>query len=647
MTRASQNNTTNESPADTPGDEPQDTPRHVPAGMTNETGAPRARDPSDEETAAASHDAILARDTHEPAAYSVLSFLLRLRTRAARLFRLSDAHTMLVWSVIIGIVGALATAAFREGISLMQRLFAGTEGSFVEMARSLPWTTRIWLPAAGGLIAGVMLVLAQRKQDKKATTDYMEAVVIGDGVVPVQASLWRTVSSLFSISSGGSIGREGPMVQLAALCASLIGRVVHLDPPRLRLLVACGAAAGITSAYSAPIAGAFFVTEIVLGSIAMESFGPVVISSVVANITMREFAGYHAPYEMPAFPAITGPEVLLFVGLGLLCGAAAPQFLRLIDASKATFRRIRLPLPIRLAIGGLVVGIISVWTPEVWGNGYSVVNSILHSPWTWTALVAVLAFKIIATAATVGSGAIGGVFTPTLFVGAVLGALFGLGMHAILPHYTSPYFAYAMVGMGAFLAGATQAPLMAIMLIFEMTLSYQVVLPLMLSCVVAYFVARAIGNASMYDITLHRNREEQERMRLRSTQMRELIRPPQTVVQPTATVQDMTRVFLEYPVKYLYVTDETGSFLGVVALKDITSDLIERRDTSTRTAADYLQPHFGVLTPDMPLGVALQHFLAHQGERLPVIESVARPKLTGVVYKSSLLDAYFRMNPTR
>jgi len=204
-----------------------------------------------------------------------------------------------------------------------------------------------------------------------------------------------------------------------------------------------------------------------------------------------------------------------------------------------------------------------------------------------------------------------------------------------------------MVGMGAFLAGATQAPLMAILMIFEMTLSYQVVLPLMLSCVVAYFAARAIGKTSMYDITLHRNREEQERMRLRATQMRELIRPPQTVVQPDATVHDMTRVFLEYPVKYLYVTDASGSFLGVVALKDITSDLLDRRDTSAKTAADYLQPHFDVLTPDMPLGVALQHFMAFQGERLPVIESTARPTLAGVVYKTSLLDAYFRMNPAR
>ncbi|NVI08074.1 MULTISPECIES: ClcB-like voltage-gated chloride channel protein [Paraburkholderia] len=577
----------------------------------------------------------------------MLSFLLKLRTRAQRLFRLSDAHTMLVWSVVVGIAGAFATVAFRKGIELLQLAITGHSGSFVETARSLPWTVRIWVPAAGGLVAGVFLLIAQRHADRHPHSDYMEAVAIGDGAVPVRLSLWRSVSSLFTIASGGSIGREGPMVQLAALASSLIGRWVHFDPPRLRLLVACGAAAGITSAYSAPIAGAFFVTEIVLGSIAMESFGPVVVAAVVANITMREFAGYKPPYEMPEFPTVTGPEVLLFVALGALCGAAAPQFLRLLDASKQAFRKLPVALPVRLGIGGFVVGIISVAEPEVWGNGYSVVNSILHSPWTWSALVLVLVCKLAATAATAGSGAVGGVFTPTLFVGAAVGSLFGQGMHALWPHATSAAYAYAMVGMGAFLAGATQAPLMAILMIFEMTLSYQVVLPLMVSCVVAYFIARAIGKTSMYEITLRRNREEQERTRLRATQMRELIRPAQTVVPPNATVHDMTRVFLEYPVKYLYVANDSGAFLGVVALKDITSDLLDRTDTSMKTAADYLQPHFDVLTPDMSLAVALQHFMAFQGERLPVIESTARPLLAGVVYKTSLLDAYFRMNPSR
>ncbi len=581
----------------------------------------------------------------------VLSFLLKLRTRLRDVFRLSDAHTMLIWSVIVGVAGALATIVFREGIAFLQRVFSGRDGSFVEIARSLPWTTRIWLPAAGGFIAGCVLLIAKRTGKSSSNgpihTDYVEAVAIGDGVMPVAKSIWRSVASLFTIASGGSIGREGPMVQLAALAASLIGRWVHFDPPRLRLLVACGAAAGITSAYNAPIAGAFFVTEIVLGALVMDSFGPIVVSSVVANIVMREFAGYRPPYEMPVFPPVTGVEVLLFVVLGLLCGALAPRFLTLLDTSKAGFSRLPLPLPLKLALGGLVVGVLSVWYPEVWGNGYSVVNSVLHSPWTWTALAMVLLFKLVATAATVGSGAVGGVFTPTLFVGAVLGALFGLAMHGIWPNGTSPYFAYAMVGMGAFLAGATQAPLMAILMIFEMTLSYQVMLPLMVSCVVAYFVARTTGTASMYDITIKRHRDEEARLRLRATQMRELIRPADTVVTLSATVHDMTRVFLEYPVKYLYVTDEANRFVGAVALKDITSDLLEKRETEHKSAADYVQASFDVLTPDMPLAEALQHFMAFQGERLPVIESRKQPTLAGVVYKTSLLDAYQRLNPER
>jgi chloride channel protein, CIC family len=471
-------------------------------------------------------------------------------------------------------------------------------------------------------------------------------VAIGDGVMPVGTSLWRSASSLFTIASGGSIGREGPMVQLAALAASLIGRWVHFDPQRLRLLVACGAAAGITSAYNAPIAGAFFVTEIVLGAIVMESFGPIVVASVVANITMREFAGYKPPYEMPVFPTVTGLEVVLFVVLGLLCGAIAPRFLGLLAASKKRFATLPLPLPIRLALGGLIVGVISIWWPEVWGNGYEVVNSLLHEPWTWTALLTVLLMKIVATAATAGSGAVGGIFTPTLFVGAVLGCLYGIAVHAIWPDSTSAPFAYAMVGMGAFLAAATHAPLMAILMIFEMTLSYQVMLPLMLACVIAYYIARTSEQTSMYEVTLRRTREEKERVRLAATQMRELVKPADTVVTLTANVKEMTRVFLEYPVKYLYVVDEAEHFRGVVALKDITSDLLDEKGTEAKTAADYLQPQFDVLTPDMSLGEALQHFLAFQGERLPVIEQKSQPLLLGVVYKTSLLDAYFRLNPT-
>jgi len=575
---------------------------------------------------------------------SLRTTLLKARFRLQNLIRMSEAHAMLLWAAIIGFVGALATIVFREGIAALQFLLTGHSGSLVEIATGLPWHMRVLIPTCGGLVAGLFLIWAKR-MPSGAASDYMEAVAIGDGHIPVRHSLLRSLSSLFSVASGGSIGREGPMVQLAALCASLVGRFVHFPASRLRLLVACGAAAGITSAYNAPIAGAFFVTEIVLGALVMESFGPIVVASVVANITMRELPGYKPAYEMPYFPEVAGVEILLFVLLGILAGLLAPQFLRVLDMSKVLWQKIRLPLPLRLALGGLLVGLMSVQVPQVWGNGYSVVNSLLHTNWLWTTVMLVLVYKIVATALTVGSGAVGGIFTPTLFVGAAIGFLFGDVGHTLWPHVISPPFAYAMVGMGAFLAAATNAPIMAVLMIFEMTLSYQVVLPLLLSCVVAYAIARGLDGKSMYEITLKRHRDAAERIRLRGTHMNELIKPAETVLQMDAPLTEVTRLFLKYPVKYIYITDADNRYLGVVALQDVTSLLLDKNDIAVKRAGDFIRTHFlHEVTPDMSLGEALQLFLDHQGERLPVIASVEDPRLLGVVFKTSLLDAYFRLD---
>jgi chloride channel protein, CIC family len=558
--------------------------------------------------------------------------------------RIQPAHAMLLWAALAGLVGALATIAFRDGLAAMQYLLVGRSGSFVEMAAALPWYLRVALPCAGGLAAGALLVLARRWQDD-TPPDYMEAIAGGSGEVPVTQTMLRSASSLCTIASGGSIGREGSMVQLAALGASLLGRLARFDAARLRLLVACGAAAGITSAYNAPIASAFFVSEIVLGALMMESLGPIMIASVVANITMRRLPGYKPTYEMPAFPDVASLEVPLFVALGILAGLAAPQFLRLLAFARRRFSRSGLPLPLRLGLGGLGVGVVSVWVPEVWGNGYSVVNSLLHTPWVWTAVLAILAFKVLATLFTAGSGAVGGIFTPTLFVGAALGYLFGLGVHALWPSLASAAPAYAIVGMGAFLAAATGAPLMAILMMFEMTLSYQVMLPLMLACVLAWFVARGVGGPSMYEITVRRQREEQERQRLRSTQMRELIRPAETVLPLDAPLDAMSAMFRAYPVKYLYVVDAGQRYQGVVALRDLAAVVPDEAAPRARTAADLVQREvLPLITPEMALDEAFQQFLAHHGERLPVVRSVDDPLLLGVVYKTALLDAYARLN---
>jgi CIC family chloride channel protein len=553
---------------------------------------------------------------------------------------------MLLWAGLIGFVGALATIAFRDGLAAVQFLLVGHKISLVEMAETLPWQMRIILPCAGGVIAGAFLIAAKHYASGPSA-EYMEAITAGTGRISVRQTLLRSLSSLCTIASGGSIGREGSMVQLAAMCSSVIGRITKFEPGRLRLLVACGAAAGITSAYNAPIASAFFVTEIVLGTIVTDSLGPIMIASVVANITMREFPGYKPTYEMPVFPAVSNAEVVLFVILGVIAGLAAPQFLRLLDFAKQLFKKSRLPVPLRLGLGGLLVGVLSVWVPQVWGNGYSVVNSLLHEPWLWQTVLVVLVFKIIATAFTSGSGAVGGTFTPTLFVGAAIGSLFGHAMHGMWPAATSAPFAYAIVGMGAFLAAATHAPLMAILMIFEMTLSYQVMLPLMLACVVAYFIARSATVMSMYEVRTKRSLDEEARLRLRSTLMRDLIKPAETVVHMNATLNDMAAMFRKHPVKYLYVIDDAQHYQGVVALQDLTSEIMDDHAAASKQAKDLLRHDFlPVITPEMHLDEALQCFLQHQGERLPAVNSIDDPALLGVVFKTALLKAYFHLNQT-
>ena len=628
------------------------------------------------------------------------STLLTARSALLRVFRISDWQITLLWSVAAGLLGAAATECFRLLLLWLDTAVFGPHTGMVDIARHLPWYLRIVAPAIGGLAAGGLLVLARRVTVQKATSDYMEAIVVGDGRIPVAQTLIRSGSSLLSIASGGSIGREGSMVQLSALAASVMGRWLHFPAERLRLLVACGAAAGITSAYNAPIAGAFFVAEIVLGTIAMESVGPIMVASVVANIAMRSFPGYRPAYEMPAFDDIYGAEVLLFALMGVLIGGAAAVFLRGLAAGRRQFSKLPLALPLRLALGGLIVGLISVAVPEVWGNGYSVVNGVLHNPGPWWILLALLVAKVVATFATAGSGAVGGVFTPALFVGCLVGSLFGHAAQALWPAATSASSAYAIVGMGAFLAAATQAPLMAVLMIFEMTLSYEVMLPLMSASVVAYFVARSIQGGSMYEITVHRRQAHDERTRLRGLQMRELIEPAHTVVRPDADLATMSRLFLQYPVKYLYVTDAGERFLGVVPLKALSAameaeqrsadpnadagkgadaapgaDPLSRGDgggfSASNTplaldekthqaidsgavkaprkqphqrAADLLSDELRPLPADMELGQALQRFLEHRGERLPVIESAANPVLLGVVAKSALLATYVRLS---
>ena len=284
-------------------------------------------------------------------------------------------------------------------------------------------------------------------------------------------------------------------MQLSAMFASALGRIMRVSSPRLRLLVACGAAAGIASAYNAPVSGALFVAEVVMGTMSMGVFGPLVCSSVVATLTIRQFVGADPLYSITHFVLSSPAETFVMLGLGCVCGLLSPLYMLALRGAESWFSLLRGPVFVRLASGGLIVGVLAVWYPQVCGNGYSSVNAVLHGMWPWQELATILILKIVATSATFGSGAVGGVFTPTLFIGSSIGFLFGAFVQAVSRLPGIQPSAFALIGMGAFLAATTRAPIMAIMLIFELTLDYEVILPLMLACVVAYYTGTQLQDA--------------------------------------------------------------------------------------------------------------------------------------------------------
>ncbi|MFT4177608.1 MAG: ClcB-like voltage-gated chloride channel protein [Luteolibacter sp.] len=545
----------------------------------------------------------------------------------------SDLRNPLIWAAVVGFFGAWISIGFKEATDWAHALYAGSHAGYIESFMALAWWQRLLVPALGGLLAGLTLHLSKRFSRQANSTDYMEAVVVGDGNLGVKSSLVKSTSAWLSASSGASIGREGPLVLLAALGASIFGRVLKFPLARKRLIVACGAAAGIASAYNAPIAGAFFVAEIVLGSLAMESFGPLVISSVVATLVTRQHYGAEAMYSAPVFTFQGNHELLPYLMLGLACGVVSPWYLGFLKGSEVAFSKLKLPPWARLALGGLIVGALAIVHPEVTGNGRGLVFGILHHPGTWQTLAVILLFKVLATGATFGSGAVGGVFTPTLFAGAAVGYLFGVGAEGLFPGWNLQPGAFGLVGMGAFLAATTAAPVMAIIMLFELTLNYQILPPLMLASVVGYYVCRSFTQRSLYKEALARKGAAAVAQHLSTLRIGDLMQEDAGTLAPTASFGEIAKSFLRSRHDYLHVVDESR-YLGAICLHDIKSYLDEPELESLVIAQDVMRDDHPCLRPDMSMAEALDFFGASQSERLPVTDE--KGVFLGVVTKTDV-----------
>ena len=408
--------------------------------------------------------------------------------------------SVLPLAVVIGVVGALVVESFRLAMDGLLHLYS-SQSHLVAAAAAIPPWARVLVPTLEATAAGLTMWLGQRWLRRPRGPEYMEAVRVGDGELPVAPNLVRTGSSLLAVSGGITIGREGTMIQLAALVASLAGRLPRARAEHRRLTVACGAAAGFAAAYHAPIAGTLFVAEIILGGLQLRAMAPVLVAAVMGELTTQTLFAGGALYMAQAVPPLGFAEVLAGSLIGVAAGLIGPAFLWLLDAARHRTQALVRWLPLRFALAGLVIGLLSAVRPEVWGNGFSTVQALLQDPWVPGVLALVTLLRLLAVTTASAAGIPGGVLTPTLALGGAMGLLL---MHALPLGSAGPQAdtLWTLVGMGSLLAATTHAPAMSAIMMFEITRDYNVVLATLPACVLASVLGSLLRPRSVYDEAL-------------------------------------------------------------------------------------------------------------------------------------------------
>jgi CIC family chloride channel protein len=570
--------------------------------------------------------------------------------RVREKLRFSEEAFHLVLAGGVGVLGGLVNLLSFYATDLVKNLFLRSKAAPEEVAELMaPWQL-ILTPTLGGLCAGAVLYWGLRLAGPQRSSNLLEVIVAGDGRLPFRSALVKFLSSLITIGSGGSIGREGAITQLTATFASKWGQLAEWHPYRLRLLVGCGAASGISAAYNAPISGAVFAALIVLGNFSMNLFAPLVFSSVVATMVSRSFFGIRPWYTIPPFDFTTVTQLPWFICLGVVTGAVAAAFLKLLNQSEELFKQLKIPIYLRLALGGLVVGLIALQFPGVWGNGYVITNRILLGDYRQDEigllfLAGLFLAKLIATLATVGSGAVGGVFTPTLFLGAGVGAVSGLALHHLHLGVDLPIAAFAVVGMGSMLSATIHSPLLAMIMVFEISLDYSLMPPLMLACVVSILVARRLHPDSIYTEPLRRKglKVSQETTTSEAATERtvsDLMRAPVPPVRETATLGEIADRFLTSANNFLPVVDAKQQLIGVVALHDLKEYLGAGDEVLGVIAYDIMRPPPPCVTPNQRLIEVLSVVLNSEQRNIPVVSTLKENRLVGALARAEVLSIF-------
>lgn len=575
----------------------------------------------------------------------------------------SEMAVLLTTAIIIGAGTGLGAVAFIELIALVQRvLFQGGETMFPSLGRGLI----ILVPALGGLLAGPIIAFFAKEAKGHGVPEVMQAIALRGGRIRPRVVVAKVLASALCIGSGGSAGREGPIVQVGAALGSTVGQWLNFSEARIRNLVACGAAAGIAATFNAPISGVIFAMEIILGELHLGDLGNVVISAVTAATVARVFLGERPAFAIPKYGMQTPWEVLLFALLGVLAAFVGVAFIRLLYWFEDLFDGWRFPEALKPAVGGLLLGLLAYFyplvlnlgfvsgaqvqplsanLPHVFGSGFSVIEGALLNQLSFGLLFALIFLKPLATSFTLGSGNSGGVFAPSLFTGAALGGAFGRAVEYLAPQATAGPGAFATVGMAAVFAGAARAPFTAVLIVFEMTDDYGLIVPLLIAVFISLIVAERLHRESIY--TLKLTRRGIHLRRGRDVDVMEAVRVEEVMVAQPVTVPANLPValladeFLRTGRHGFPVLNEDGSLFGMVSLSDhrrvmmagegLSNDLLVR-DIATQDLVTVL--------PGETVGTALRRMAPRDLSRLPVVSRENPRRLLGVVRRNDIVRAY-------
>ncbi len=556
--------------------------------------------------------------------------------------RQTERIYMVLVSVVIGLLGGLCAVGFRLFIRTLNEV-AWREGQYtLEYIYSLPFWWKILAPTVGGLIVGTISYYFAREVKGHGVPEVMEAVALRGGRIRPRVVLAKMFASGICIASGGSVGREGPIVQIGSALGSTIGQWLKVHQQRLRTLVGCGAAAGIAATFNAPVAGALFAVEIILGDFGVAQFSPIVISSVAATVVSQYFLGDFPAFEVPAYALIHANELFAYAGLGILAGLVALGFVRVLYKSEDLFDKIRLYPPIKTMIGGTIIGIVGIWLPHIFGVGYEAINEALNGTMIWQFMLILVVVKVLAVSITIGSGGSGGIFAPSLFIGAMLGGAVGTVVHTLWPGATAGPGAYALVGMGAVVAAGTHAPITAILIIFELTADYNIILPLMISCIIATLLATRLQRASIYTLKLLRRGVDVQKGRdinvLQSLSVREQMRPEAVTVSPEDKLVPVISKFFDHPGSTLFVVDEEKKLQGIITAEELRPVMADTASLEGLIIAQDVMvgSGFPTVTPDDSLAHVMRFLGTYRGE-VAVLE---KGKLVGVIWPGDVIERY-------